>query len=134
MVLSQITTRFDAPIPVTYALIWFVFALACIKNIRSDGIGIPAFSVSLSIDSTSSGCFSSSGSNLLNIGSITHGAINTRKVPSGIAANQKYSHQVSGFHRITAARISATTSPKPIVRSSVFVQSQNQGPQPSTDC
>src|SRR6516162_5454642 len=101
---------------------------------RSAGIGIPAFSVSFSIDRTSAGSLSLSGSNLLNIGSITQGVTNTRKVASGTAANQKYSHQVRGFHRITAKRISATTSPSPTFSNSAFVQSQNHDPQPCIDC
>ena len=42
MVVSHITTRFEAPIPVTYALMALVFSLARMRNMRFAGIGTPA--------------------------------------------------------------------------------------------
>src|SRR3974390_503044 len=101
---------------------------------RSRGIGIPAFWASCSMDSTKSACLSLSGVNLLNMGSNTHGAISTSVSTKGTEANQKYSHHVRGFHRITPYIMSATiaVSTKPI--SSALVQSQNHEPHPWTDC
>src|SRR5437660_7939367 len=129
-VVSQITTRFDAPNPVTYALMAFVFWLATIRKMRSGGIGTPAWFVSFWMVVTNSGWSLLSGSNLLNSGSITNGVITITPRRIRTAGNQKYNHQRRGLRRITANRISTRTIPNPVLRNSPLLQSQNHELQP----
>src|ERR1700675_1793961 len=133
IVVSQTTTRFDAPNPVTYASTSLVFSLALIRNMRSAGIGTPACFVKFSIAATSSGLVACKGSNLLNIGSMSHGLMNTMKSTTGSAANHRYSHQRRGLRRISEERMSAKISANPTINNFSLLQFDTHDPQFCTD-
>jgi hypothetical protein len=101
-VVSQTTTRFDAPKPATYAFTEVSFALASITNMRSAGIATPARETIRSIPGTSAGAVSASGRNLKKSGATTNGWRNSRNTRIGSDASQKTSHQCSGDARTTA--------------------------------
>src|SRR5690348_7494570 len=133
MVVSHTTTRFEAPSPVTYASTAFVFSLAFIRNIRSGGIFIPARWTTCSSAVTNCGSLCCSGSNLLNIGSITSGERKITENKMGSAASQKYSHHLRGLRRITAYKIHTRIIPRMKLRISPFTQSPAHELHPCTE-
>ena len=98
-VVSQTTTRLDAPSPVTYALTDRYFELASISNIFSWGMCRPARTVTSSIFRASSGCPGASGVNRKNSGSTTSGVTKIRNTRIGSSAIQNQSHQRRGLLR-----------------------------------
>src|ERR1700753_1895218 len=101
IVVSHTTTRFEAPIPVTYAFGTVTFSLAFIRNIRSGGISIPPRATTFSSLATRAGFDCSSGSNLLNSGSTHTGYTNTPKTVAAIAGIQNQNHHRRGDLPIT---------------------------------
>ncbi len=99
MVVSQTTTRLDAPSPETYALTELYLELAFIANIFACGIGSPARTVTCSIARASSGCFGASGSNRKKSGSTKTGVTKTRNTRIGRSASQNHSHHRRGLLR-----------------------------------
>src|ERR1035438_5761208 len=132
-VVSQTTTRFDAPKPVTYAFSSVDFALAFIRNMRSGGIDNPPRVTTRSNCCTSAGFESASGSNLLNSGSKTYGAPQTEPIVTSTDGIQNQNHQRVGDLRIIQ-NISIAISPAPAhnIPSSLPL-STSQLPHPCTD-
>src|SRR6201991_3780996 len=109
------------------------FRLARMKNILSGGTFTPLRATTFSSCVTSAGLFFSSGSNLLNIGSIRIGEINTPNSTAAIAGIQNQNHQCFGDFRITQNNIITSSEPTNHVSRKPFVRSQSQLPQPCTD-
>src|ERR1700722_12848628 len=133
IVVSQRTSRFDGPKPVTYALRPVTFWLARMKNILSGGRLTPLRSTTRSNCWTSAGCACCSGSNLSKSGSIRIGVRYTPKSTAAIVGIQNQNHQRSGDLRMiqkSTITSSAVTSQE---IAKLFVQSRAQLPQPCTD-
>src|SRR5271156_4566894 len=133
MVVSQSTSRFEGPNPVTYAFNPVTFWLARIKNILSGGKLIPLRATTRSNCWTSAGCAVCSGSKLLNSGSTR---IGERKIPNSTAAIvgiQNQNHHRSGDLRMIQK---STMTSSPVTSHEIkklFAQSKTQLPHPCTD-
>src|SRR4051812_36127207 len=92
MVVSHTTTRFVAPIPVTYAFGTVSFSLAFIRYMRSGGMLVPVRATTRSRSFTSAGFVFVRGSKWLNMGSITTGITKTVMITKGIDPAQNSTH------------------------------------------
>src|SRR5450432_1611857 len=132
-VVSQTTTRLEAPKPVTYALSVVDLALARIRNIRSGGIAMPLRATTCSNRWTSTGLVFASGSNLLNSGSMTYGVMKTPATTQIIAGIQNQNHQRDGDLRMVQAIKSMRWLTISHSNANTFALSPSQLPQPCTE-
>src|SRR5882757_9054653 len=124
MVVSQSTSRFDGPNPVTYAFRLVTFWLACMKNILSGGRLTPVRATTFSNCFTKAGLRCWSGSNLLNSGSTTIGEIKTPNSTPAIVGIQNQNHQCFGDLRITRNSTIVSREPTNHVSRKLFARSQ----------